>query len=193
MRGVDREGQGVSAAALWFGWGVGWEWEGGLAGVFVHVCKCRKPARRGTSSGTAGDVSSSGWCLAKSASWIDTGSWCGWDVALVQDAGECVCAGAVVVEDVGWLRLGDGRNGAGASRRLFAHGEGRSAGAKYAGTAGEASGRASGFNHIEGLQSRSFWGGLWLRFSAHVDNCRKPVGRATSSGTAGEVCPSGWS
>ena len=97
-----------------------------------------------------------------------------------------------------WLRMWsgccwvDGRNGAGASRRLFAHGKVRSAGAKYAGTAGEASGWASGLNHIDGLQSRSFWAGLWLRFSAHVDNCRKPVGRTTSSGTAGEVCPSGW-
>ena len=50
---------------------------------------------------------------------------------------------------------GDGRNGAGELWRLFASGQVRSAGATYAGTAGEASGRANGFNHIDNLQSRS--------------------------------------
>jgi hypothetical protein len=50
---------------------------------------------------------------------------------------------------------GDGSNGTGELWRLFASGQVRSAGATYAGTAGEASGQANGFNHIDNLQSRS--------------------------------------
>jgi len=37
----------VLAGALWFGRGAAGGWEGVLAGVFDHVCNCRKPARSG--------------------------------------------------------------------------------------------------------------------------------------------------
>jgi len=95
----------VLAGALWFGRGAAGGWEGVLAGVFDHVCNCRKPARSGGRPERLGTLLA-GWCVAKTTSWIGTGCWCGWDVALVQDAGGCVGAGLVVVEDVGWLRLG---------------------------------------------------------------------------------------
>lgn len=57
----------------------------------------------------------------------------------------------------------DGRSGAGELWRLFASGQVRSAGATYAGTAGEASDRANGFNHIDHLQSRSIREWMWRR------------------------------
>ncbi len=59
---------------------------------------------------------------------------------------------------------GDGSNGAGELWRLFGSGQVRSAGAAVGGTTGKASGRANGFNHIEGLQSRSFRDWMWRRF-----------------------------
>ena len=58
---------------------------------------------------------------------------------------------------------GDGRNGAGITRRMFAHGEERLAGATSSVTAGEASGQANGAHQNDGLQSRSFWEGMRMR------------------------------
>ena len=168
-----------SQASLRLGRAVDLRGQGVLAGVFDHVCNCRKPARSGRRPERRGTllvrlVFVQNHILDRSRVLVGLG--CGRVWCRMLD----VCG------------LGDGRNGDGESWQWFAHGEVRSAGAKYAGTAGEAVSRANGFNHIDGLQSRSFWAGLWLRFSAHVDNCRKPGGRTTSSGTAGEVCPSGW-
>jgi len=87
----------------------------------------------------------------------------GYAVAVELDVGRRIC-GLGFGWDVAWMRGGDGSNGAGELWRLFGSGQVRSAGAAVGGTTGKASGRANGFNHIEGLQSRSFRDWMWRRF-----------------------------